>query len=77
LKKALNIVGAARDIKRIGVARVFLLSALIFVIVVIIEGILAVIFDQLLVLSILSIITTPYLTLFGQRALGLLYSEIV
>ena len=77
LKKALNIVGAARDIKRIGVARVFLLSALIFVIVGIIECISAVIFDHLLVLSILTIVITPYITLFGQRALGLLYSDIV
>jgi hypothetical protein len=77
LKKALNIVGAARDIERIGVVRVFILSALIFVIVVIIEAILAIIFDHFLILSILTIITTPYLSLFGQRALGLLYSDIV
>jgi hypothetical protein len=77
LKNALNIVGAARDIKRIGVVRLFILSALIFVIVVIIETILAIIFDHLLVLSILTIVTTPYIALFGQRALGLLYSDIV
>lgn len=77
LKKALNIVGAARDIKRIGVARVVLLSAIIFLIVAAIECVLAVIFDHLLLLSILNIVITPYITLFGQRALGLLYSEIV
>ena len=77
LKDALNIVGAARDIKRIGVVRLFILSALIFVIVIIIETILAIIFDQLLVLSILTIVTTPYIALFSQRALGLLYSDIV
>ena len=77
LKQALNIYGSAKDISRIGVGKVIVLSVLLFIIVCIIEAILAVIFDHLLVLSILTIITTPYLTLFGQRALGLLYSDIV
>lgn len=77
LRDALNIVGAARDLTRIGVLKVILLCILIFVIVTIIELICAVIFDQLLVLSILTIVITPYLTLFGQNALGLLYSDIV
>ena len=77
LKSALNIYGAAKDIKRIGVGKVILLSILIFVIVTIIEIVLTIIFDHLLVLSILNIVITPYLALFGQRALGLLYSDIV
>ena len=77
LKQALNIFGAAKDLTRIGVGKVILLSILIFVIVSIIEIILTVIFDHLLVLSILSIVITPYLALFGQRCLGLLYSDIV
>ena len=77
LKTALNIYGSAKDISRIGVGKVILLSILIFVIYSIIETILAIICNQFLVLSILSIIITPYIGLFGQRALGLLYSDIV
>jgi hypothetical protein len=77
LKEAINIIGAAKDLTRIGIGKVILLSILIFVIVVIIEIVLTVIFDHLLVFSILTIVTTPYLALFGQRALGLLYSDIV
>ena len=77
LKTALNIYGSAKDISRIGVGKVILLSILIFVIYSIIETILAIICNQFLVLSILTIIITPYIGLFGQRALGLLYSDIV
>jgi hypothetical protein len=77
LKEALNIYKAAKDISRIGVGKVILLSTLIFIIVAAIEIVLTIIFDHLLVLSILTIVTTPYLTLFSQRALGLLYSDIV
>ena len=77
LKKALNIYGAAKDITRIGVLKVIILSILIFIIVSIIEFALTFIFDRFLVLSILTIVITPYITLFGQRALGLLYSDIV
>ena len=77
LKKALNFIGSARDLTRIGVAKVILLSVLIFVIVSIIEIILTFVFDHLLVLSLFTIVITPYQGLFGQRALGLLYSDIV
>ena len=77
LKAALNIYRAAKDISRIGVGKVIILSVLIYVIVLIIEIFLTLIFDHLIVLSILTIITTPYLALFGQRCLGLLYSDIV
>ena len=77
LKNALNIYSSAKDISRIGVGKVLLLSIVIFVIVIIIESVLAIIFDHLQVLSILTIIITPYIALFGQRALGLLYSDIV
>ena len=77
LKKALNIFGAAKDITRIGVFKVILLSTIIFVIFAIVEGILAVICNYFLVLSILTIVITPYMALFAQRALGLLYSDIV
>lgn len=77
LKNALNIVGAARDITMIGVGKLVLLSFLIFVIVVIIEFGLTFVFDHFIVLSILNIVITPYITLFSRRALGLLYSDIV
>ena len=77
LKSALNIYKSAKDISRIGVGKVILLSVLIFVIFTIIESVLTVVFDHLLILSILTIIITPYFALFAQRALGLLYSDIV
>ena len=77
LKSALNVHRSAKDISSIGVGRVFLLSVVIFVLFTIMEGILTFIFSHLLVLSILTIVITPYFTLFAQRALGLLYSDIV
>lgn len=77
LKKALNIYGAAKDITRIGIGKLLLLSLIIFVIVVCIEFVFTIIFDHLAVLSILNIIIVPYIALFTYRSLGLLYSEIV
>ena len=77
LKQAINIIGAIKDIKRIGLTKLVLLSILIFVIVVCIEFGLTIIFDHFIVLSILNIVITPYLALFAQRCLGLLYSDIV
>ena len=77
LKTALNLYGAAKDIKRIGIGKLLLLSLIIFVIVTCIQFVLAFIFDQLLVLSILNILIVPYIALFTYRSLGLLYSDIV
>lgn len=77
LKKALNFIAAAKDLKMIGIGKVILLSILILVIAAFIEMILTVIFDHLLVLSILNIVITPYIALFSQSALGFLYSDIV
>lgn len=77
LKKALNIYSAAKDLKMIGIGKVILLSILILVIVSFIEMVLAFIFDHLVVLSILNIVITPYIALFGQSAIGFLYSDIV
>ena len=77
LKKALNLYAAAKDIKRIGIHKLLLLSLVIFVIVTCIEFGLTLIFDHLFVLSILNILIVPYLALFTYRALGLLYSDIV
>ena len=77
LKEALNFVSAAKDLKMIGIGKVIVLSLAVLVIVSVIQMILTVIFDRLLVLSILNIIITPYFALFGQSALGFLYSDIV
>ena len=77
LKDALNFFAAAKDLKLIGVGKVILLSVLILVIVSVIEMILTFVFDYLVVLSILNIVITPYLALFGQSAIGFLYSDIV
>lgn len=76
LMEALNIVEAARDISRIGVGRVVLLVISVILIVVLIEIIVSFIFNILPFLSILSIIISPYLLFFTQRAIGLLYSDI-
>ena len=77
LKNALNIYGAAKDITRIGIGKLLLLSLLIFVIVIVIEFVLTSIFNHFIILSILNILIVPYIALFTYRALGLLYSEIV
>lgn len=76
LMEALNIVEAARDISRIGVGKVVLLVISVILIVVLIEIIVSFIFNILPFLSILSIIISPYLLFFTQRAIGLLYSDI-
>ena len=72
LGEALNVVEAAKDISRIGIGKVIIVVLLIIIIVAIIEAVLSII----PFLSILSIIIGPYLLLFGQRAIGLLYSDI-
>ena len=77
LKDALNFFSAAKDIKMIGIGKVIVLSLAVLVIVSVIELFLTFVFDHLLVLSILNIIITPYFALFGQSALGFLYSDIV
>ncbi|MBR0270650.1 MAG: DUF4013 domain-containing protein [Methanobrevibacter sp.] len=77
LMKALNFISAAKDLKMIGIGKVIVLSILILVIVGCMEAVLTVIFDHLFVLSILNIVITPYIALFGQSALGFLYSDIV
>lgn len=76
LGEALNIPEAFRDITRIGAGKVFATVLLIVIIVAVISGILSYIYGQVPQLSILSIIVTPYLTFFSQRAAGLLYSDI-
>ena len=76
LCEALNVFEAAKDISRIGVGKVIIVILLIIVVVAVIEGILSFIYSFLPILSILSIIITPYLIFFAQRAIGLLYSDI-
>jgi len=76
LREALNIFEAAKDIKRIGVRKVIIVIVLLIVIVGVIQMVLSTIFGYVPILSVLSIIITPYLLFFTQRAVGLLYSEI-
>ena len=76
LSEALNVFEAAKDISRIGIGKVIIVILLIIIVVAVIEGILSVIFNYVPFLSILSIIITPYLIFFAQRAIGLLYSDI-
>lgn len=75
LKEALNVLESAKDITRIDVGKVILLI-MTLVIVIVTEIIISFIFNYLPFLSILSIIITPYLLFFTQRAIGLLYSDI-
>ena len=76
LTEALNIFESAKDIRRIGVGKVIILILLVIIIIAVIEAILSAIYSYIPILSILSIIITPYLMFFAQRAVGLLYSDI-
>lgn len=76
LMEALNLLEAAKDITRIGVGKVIMLIIALVVTVIVIEIITSFIFSFLPFLSVLSIIITPYLLFFTQRAIGLLYSDI-
>lgn len=76
LGEALNVIEAAKDITRIGIGKVIAVVLLIVVIVAVIEAVLGFIYGKVPALSILSIIVTPYLAFFSQRAYGLLYSDI-
>lgn len=76
LTEALNIFESAKDIRRIGIGKVIILILLVIIIVAVIEAILSAIYSYIPILSILSIIITPYLIFFTQRAIGLLYSDI-
>ncbi len=76
LSDALNVFEAAKDIGRIGVGKVIILILLVIIIIAVIQMILSVIFNYVPILSILSIIISPYLAFFTQRAVGLLYSDI-
>ena len=76
LGHALNIPEAFRDITRIGAGKVIAVILLIVVIMAVIQGILGYIYGQIPQISILSVVVTPYLAFFSQRAIGLLYSDI-
>ena len=76
LGKALNIIEAFKDIGRIGYGKVVSVVILSAAISFIISGILSLIYGRVPLLSFLSIIITPYITLFAQRTIGLLYSDI-
>lgn len=76
LTEALNISESAKDIRRIGVGKTIIVILLVIIIVAVIEMILSSIYSYVPILSILSIIITPYLIFFTQRAIGLLYSDI-
>ena len=76
LGEALNIPEAIRDIPRIGVGKVIAVFILIFVIISVIQTVLNTLYGIVPPLSILSIIVTPYMAFFSNRACGLLYSDI-
>ncbi len=76
LTEALNIFEAAKDIARIGVSKVIVVLLLVIIIVAIINTVLSAVYSYVPILSILSIIISPYLAFFSQRAVGLLYSDI-
>ena len=76
LTEALNVFEATKDIARIGVSKVIVVLLMVVIIVAIINMILSAIYSYVPILSILSIIVSPYLIFFSQRAVGLLYSDI-
>lgn len=76
LGEALNVFEAAKDIGRIGVVKVIAVILLVIIVSAVINIILSAIFSYVPILSILSVFISPYLVLFAQRAVGLLYSDI-
>lgn len=76
LGEALNVFEAAKDIKRIGIGKVIALILLVIIITCVINMILSAIYSYVPFLSIISIVVSPYLVFFAQRAVGLLYSDI-
>lgn len=76
LAEALNILEAAKDIKKIGIGKVIAVFLLILIVMIVIDAILGFVYGKIPELAILSIIITPYLAFFEQRATGLLYSDI-
>ena len=77
LCEALNVFEAAKDIGRIGVVKVIAVILLVIIVSAVINMVLSAIFSYVPILSILSVFVSPYLVLFAQRAVGLLYSDIV
>ena len=76
LCEALNVFEAAKDIGRIGVVKVIAVILLVIIVSAVINMVLSAIFSYVPILSILSLFVSPYLVLFAQRAVGLLYSDI-
>ena len=76
LSEALNVFEAAKDIGRIGIGKVIIVIILVIVVTGVVEMVFSALFNIVPILSILSIIVTPYLLFFAQRAVGLLYSDI-
>lgn len=73
---ALNVVEAAKDITRIGIGKVIAIVILVALVIMVVTGILTFLANQVSFLGILSIIVSPYLLFFAQRAFGLLYADI-
>lgn len=73
---ALNVVEAAKDITRIGIGKVIAIVILVALVIMVVTGILGFLANQVSFLGILSIIVSPYLLFFAQRAFGLLYADI-
>ena len=76
LSEALNIIESFKDITRIGAVKVIVVIFVVILIVFIINSILGYVSQFIPQLTILSIIMSPYLVFFTQRAKGLLYSDI-
>lgn len=76
LAEALNIFEAFKDIERIGYGKVIAVVILAVAINVVITAILSFVYGKIPQLSFLSMIVTPYIMFFAQRATGLLYSDI-
>lgn len=76
LSEALNVFEAAKDISRIGVGKVIILILLVIIIAAVVEMVFSAVFSIVPILAILSVVITPYLAFFANRAIGLLYSDI-
>ena len=76
LGDAVNIPEAFKDIGRIGWGKVLAIVILIFIIIAVINVVINGLNSYINGISLLSIVVTPYLIFFANRATGLLYSDI-
>ena len=76
LGHALDVVGAFKDIPKIGTGKLIAVVILVLVISIAISGLFGLLSYYVPALGILSLIVNPYVLFFSNRAVGLLYCDV-